>query len=306
MSNIITNKFNSHMKSLTDGTPFRSNNVIVNGRALVLSDTFSNPIDSFIFISQTLRNGIHKFMIVGVDDVQNYTIADPVFVEIDGYPLAPLSLRVSVYDDVNRTVTLTWLHPSDYNIAGYNVYHNGGSGAIDYNTIIDTISYPNLTWTSDALGDGIWYFGVRSISGNDIEEKNIARVARRIPLVGTPGTVGGPPLAARNVVLQNISIGKVKINFIYVYGTQADGFYIYHDNGSGTIDFDTPTYTISRGGTIYQSYLTPRLLFAENKIFKFGVRAYNTYGTDGNTNEYSIVVDGVRPERIKSIQGTSI
>ena len=306
MSNIITNKFNSHMKSLTDGTPFRSNNVIVNGRALVLSDTFSNPIDLFVFTSQTLRNGIHRFVIVGVDDVQNYTIADPVFVDIDGYPLAPLALRVSAYDDVSKIVGLTWRHPGDYHIAGYNVYHNSGSGAIDYNTIIDTISYPNLTWASEALGDGIWYFGVRSINNNSIEEKNIVRVAQRIPLAGAPGTTGGPPLAARNIALRNISIGKIKINFTYVYGVQADGFYIYHDNGSGTIDFDTPTYTMSRGSTIYQSYLTPKLLSAENKTFKFAVRAYNTYGTDGNTNEYSIVVDGVRPDRIKSIQGTSI
>ena len=293
------------MKSLTDGTDFRDNNIIINGRGFIISETFSNPIDLFTFTSETLRNGVHKFMIVGIDDVQNYTIADPVFVEVDGYPLAPLALAISDYDDDTKIVTLTWRHSNDYRIASYNVYHNGGSGAIDYDTIIDTIDYPTRTWVSDALGDGVWYFGVRSINSSGIEEKNIVRVAQRIPLSGVPGSPG-PPRGATSIVLHNISIGKVKINFVYVYGTQADGFYVYHDNGTGTIDFDTPTYTMSRSNTIYQSYLTPRLLFSENKVFKFAVRAYNTYGTDGNTDEYSIIVDGIRPARIRTIQGTSI
>jgi len=305
MGNIITNKFNSHMKSLTSGVSFRSDNIIVNGRKFVVSETFNDSMELFAFTSETLRNGIHRFMIVGVDDVHNYTIADPVFVEINGYPLAPLALMISDYDDDTKIVTLTWRHSSDYRIASYNIYYNGGSGAIDYDTIIDTVSYPDRTWISDALGDGTWYFGVRAVNSSGIEEKNIMRVAQRIPLSNVPGAPG-PPRGATSIVLHNISVGKVKINFVYVYGTQANGFYVYHDSGSGTIDFNTPTYVMSRSNTIHQSYLTPRLLFSENKTFKFAVRAYNDYGTDGNINEYSIVVDGIRPARIKSVQGTSI
>ena len=77
-----------------------------------------------------------------------------------------------------RRVQLSWPASESDDVSAYRVYDNGGSGAVDYETVVEEVAgapggvkLETLSWLSSLLADGTWRFAVRAVdeAGNVAE-----------------------------------------------------------------------------------------------------------------------------------------
>ena len=110
-------------------------------------------------------------------------------------PNAPIILRCEPRDA--GKFLLTW----DYSSIGeqippsvFNIYHNNGSGAVDYDTAIASVS--GTSYKTGSYDDGtVVIFAVRSESSDSDEETNTATASATADATG-PDAVGAPTIAA--------------------------------------------------------------------------------------------------------------
>lgn len=285
---------------------FRFGKTIIGKRNtnLVFNNSFySNPEVKFEILSIPVQNGTYKIKVQSLDNKGNINTGVEGTVIIDFYPLPPVDLTIS--GDVLNNVTLDWNHSVNGAPDYYVIYSNSGYGNIDRTTPLDTISGSLLTYTAN-LPDGNWKFVVES-KKNSVESVNFKTVSIVLPLSAyIPPSPGLGRVTG--LVLSNVSVGKVKIDFYWLYGSSASKFNIYSDNATGTIDYDTPYATFNRQNKLIQTYTTDRLhLTDEEKTYKFVVRACTSSDVEEeNTDEYSIVVDGKAPDEIQDLTLGSI
>ena len=67
-------------------------------------------------------------------------------------------------------VALRWPGSLADDVNAYRLYANGGSGEVDYDTVVaevparsGSVKLAELSWTSGQLADGLWRFGVRTV-----------------------------------------------------------------------------------------------------------------------------------------------
>jgi len=281
-----------------------------NGHSVFLT-TFNNIFYQYEVISIPLSNGTYKIKVVSVDDLKNENTGSEGTQIIDFFPLPPKNLEVSLS---GNDVTLSWEHSVDGAPDFYVIYGNNGSGLIDKSAAIAAISGSLLTYTFTVV-DGQWIFVVES-KKNGVESDTLEIVTITVPVTaaeppkpGLPGTSGpnAPDIglfAVTGLVLENISVGEVKINFYWFFGSVAASFNIYHDDATGTIDYSVPKFSFSRLNGFIQNYTTSQLHSSDtNKTYKFVVRAVSQDGVEEkNTDEYEIDVDGVAPDNVADLQ----
>ena len=64
------------------------------------------------------------------------------------------------------------------------------------------------------------------------------------------------------------------------------GFYVYHNNGVGPVDYDTVQATLATSATVWTS-----AALSYPATWRFGLRAYNTTGEEKNVNRVELVLD---------------
>ncbi|MCK4641838.1 MAG: right-handed parallel beta-helix repeat-containing protein, partial [Candidatus Marinimicrobia bacterium] len=83
-------------------------------------------------------------------------------------PSSNLSAQTS-----GNTITVAWDASLSTNVAKYYIYHNNGSGGVNYNVVIDSVAVSSTQWTSGSLQVGTVYrFGVRSKNTDAYVEPN--------------------------------------------------------------------------------------------------------------------------------------
>jgi hypothetical protein len=310
-NNTLYKKVNSFT---TDYEPFRFGGVKFSKFMSVFfnNGSLENPLDKFKIITKPLYSGTYKYKINSLDNLDNVNTGTEKSIAITNRPYYVSSLS---YTLSGNDVTLTWIAPVNGSTpTSYKVYGNGGSGyEIDRSTILDTVVGLTSTIT---VADGDWIFVVETVS-NTLETihydvvKMTVPVDETVPIIPVAVVDEEEPVQEEtelqlvNVQLTNVSVGKCKISFYWVYGSEASYFRIYHDEGTGTIDWNNYKFRFARINNLLQTYTTTQISTSESKEYKFGIRSENSYGNiDANTNEYTVNIDGIAPDEVEDFNAS--
>ena len=270
---------------------------------------------AYTWVSAKLTDGTYKFVVRSVDIAGNVeTNVAEVNQAIATWPATPTGLAysdITVDPGVSFTVDLAWSGGMNVNVYGND--HAGGD--IDYSTPIDTnVSSP---WTSAALtdGPGVYRFAVRGRNAT-YEEKNtdfiefevnaaFAEVSRPlspygltvIPAAGAEFTVSGKLDKARPVINGRTPAAAANVK-------------VYHDNGTGTMDWNTAVGTatlVYQAGRWSWTFTTSAGAYSDQQLVKFGARA-NTANdvTDENTDTATGRADGIAPDAPRSLAASAV
>ncbi len=238
--------------------------------------------------TDALDDGTYNFVVRAVDDAGNEdTNTTPVTVVIDTYPLAPTDLEYT-FDDGTDKVTLTWTASPSADIDKYNIFGNGGSGFIDYDTPLAVVNSPTVTWESDAIvAAGIYNYGVRAEDAGGKEEFN-SDVTVTVEIKDSPiEEVPELPNAPVGLTLTPVAGGKIQLDWQYDTLNQEVvpvQFNIYYDNNTGVVDYVTPLNTVLYStGTAngrYLSFTFTTGALGDGLEYIFGVRAESAAGDE--------------------------
>lgn len=263
--------------------------------------------------SGELAEGTWKFGVRCVDEAGNEeTNTTTVTVVIDTYPHAVTNLAYS-WDDVLKKVTLTWTGSTSSDVDKYRIYTNGGSGFVDYTTVVAEVSDPTATWTSAAIATpGTYNYGVRAVDTGGKEERNTDRVVS-IELVGTPPSEEPDlPNAPHGLEATAIAGAKVQLDWLYDQEYEEatpDTFNVYYDNGTGTVSYAAPLDTVawSAGSASgrYRAFTWLSGALTDGTTYKFVVRAEASGDEESNTVEVSATADSTTPAAPSSLTGAA-
>ena len=277
-----------------------------NSSVMFLHGVFENPYWMYNLITEPLEAGTYKFKIVGYDNLDNYNTGVEASATIEDIPYPPLNLTIESVD--NNRVILQWDASTDgATVDRYAVYGNGGSGLIDRSHVLATITPPDTTAILD-VSAGDWWFVVESVSGNK-ESINYFTVGASVLVAETPTQVGtypnNPPVipdttpnTPLNVSLNNYSVGRCQITFLWVYDANASHFRIYTDNATGVMDWTNHIARFERQDGEVQQFVTDQLIFVDEDVeYKFGIRAESPDGVvEQNMVVYTVTLDGKAPD----------
>jgi len=304
---------NSYLHLNTD-EEFRSGLVVMpkrNGSIVYNSSSYLNPFVYFEVVTKQLPAGTNQFKFRSLDNLGNISEEVVCPTDIANFTLPPRFLEASI---VGSTVTLSWTHsiqgaPDRYAIYATDNVAQNIVRSTEYNGLSTDGTSTSITFN---LPDGTYNFTVDAIRNNI---KSFNYVTIRIvapsandaaPRIINPTDPSNPDLidiGPLQVFGQNVHLGRLNIQFIWPFGDLAEKFRIYHDSGTGTIDYSNPI-EFDRIQNFIQEFTTPRIAFdAEDKTFKYVVRTVTSSGLeDQNTFENEVTLDGQPPPNVSSIQ----
>ncbi|KKL47309.1 hypothetical protein LCGC14_2336850 [marine sediment metagenome] len=238
--------------------------------------------------SDALSDGTWKWSVRAVDNATNIeTNVVTVSVVIDTYPLAVSNLDFT-FDDGTDKVTLTWDASPSADIDKYNIYGNGGSGFISYDTPLAVISSPTVTWLSPAIvAAGTYNYGVRAEDTGGKEEFN-SDITVTVKIKDTPiEEVPTLPNAPIGLTATPVAAGKIQLDWLYDITNQEvvpSVYSVYYDNNTGVVDYVTPLDTVlhSAAGNNgrYLTFTFTTAALGDGLSYKFGVRAQSAAGNE--------------------------
>ncbi len=297
-----TSRYKNSYISVNRTEKFRDT-LIVFGKKIaqtVFLSTFNNSYRTYEIITIPVSNGTYKIKVTSSDNFGNENLGTEGTVIVSFYPLPPVNVTAEADTIILNRITLNWEHSVEGAPDTYNVYSNNGAGnVVDKSAPLVTVLGSVLTYVHATPSNGLWRYIVEAVdTGIESNSYNIAEATvpytDEIPQKPGPGGL----LSATGVSLENVSIGKVKLNFLWIYDDQAASFNVYYDNGTGTINYLTPLMNITRLDQLVQTGTTGRLhLTNEDITYGFVVRAVSQNGVEEtNADIYSIVVDGKEPD----------
>ena len=301
MLTCLTKRRKNSLISFDRTRHFRDDLLLFSKRSggVVFLTEFNNPYFTYEATTFPMVNGTHKVKVKSVDNLENENTGTEGQVVIDYFPLPPVNLSYSVS---GNNVALTWSHPTDGAPTNYYIFGNGGLGNLDKSFPLHIISGSLTTYTF-AVTNGVWKFVVDSYK-NGKRSDSYMLITVYVPsssyIPPKSGPSGAGLLDKTGLSLSRVSVGRVKIDFLWLHGTNASRFNIYHDDATGVISYVAPKYSFSRIESLFQTYTTGQLHVTDDeKTYKFVVRAETTDGVEEeNTDEYSISIDGKAPDEI--------
>ena len=216
--------------------------------------------------------------------------------------VTPTGTQTTCYDNI--VVATERIGP----LRGYRVYHNAGEGRIDYATVRETLSDAADAWTSDALSyPATWRFGLRAY--NEYGEEMNVNVADEVVLLASGEESSPRPNKPAGLGATPAADGKVTIAWSYdAVGAdaQCSHFHIFHDSGTGEVDFTTPIGSVdldADGGTLTH-YTFESNALDDGVTYRFAVRAVTADEIeDTNTEWVEATADATAPTQPASLSG---
>lgn len=295
---------------------FRSNDVRfgLNRNLVFMAGTLQNPMYDYQLITAPLVNGTYKFNIKSSDKIGNVNDGVEVSGTITEKLWYPTSFAITSV--VGNLVTFAWAAPAGGRIpTHYVIYGNDGSGYV-INRITPVAVISSGTWSvAVTVASGRWLFVIEARDGTG-ESVNNYSLWQTVPVANAmprnandpgdqpvyPVETAYPEVQLQNVQLRNVSVGKCEISFLLPNAGNIKYFRIYHDSGTGTIDWLTYAYRFEKLSSIMQIFTTDRLFTTDEvKNYKFGIRAESTYGVvELNEIEYDVMIDGNAPADVEN------
>jgi hypothetical protein len=188
----------------------------------------------------------------------------------------------------------------------YHIFSNGGSGPIDYTTILMTT--PGFTWSSGPLGyPGVWKFAVRAADAmTGLEEKNIDAIVT-VQLSATAADISGLPLPPVAITGHAKAGGSIVLDWHLPSNLshKVTGFHVYGDAGTGTVDYTTILATIPwyPGMNMYTAGLSG---FIGGTTYLFGIRCYNPVGEEANVQTVAVLALSSCTATVSNLNGSAI
>jgi len=181
----------------------------------------------------------------------------------------------------------------------YNVYSNGGSGPIDYTTIVATTS--GLTFETAALAHpGDWRFAVRADDGA-YEETNLD-ASVRLALDAAGADVTDLPTAPLGLSAWPIAGGKIRATWTYSTLKPITGFHVYV--GTTTPDYGTVAATVAYSPAL-RSFQADLSGLADATAYAIGVRAYDAAGEEANTTTATATTKATGPDAVVGLSAST-
>lgn len=280
-----------------------------NNNLLFMNGALANPYIEYEAITTPLVDGTYKFKIVSLDALGNKNSGVEKTATVSKKLWLPVNFRITGV--AVNDVSFAWSAPEGGRTpVSYVIYGNGGAGyVIDRLTPLGTFLGTAVSGTVTVL-DGDWLFVIETKDGTG-ETISDYSLYQTVPLSAiipaSVNSVVNPSVATisdeyslQNVQLSNVSVGKCRIKFLWTYGTQASYFRIYHDSGTGTINWAAYAFRYARQDAFVQNFVTDQIASGEAAEYKFGIRAESSYGVvEENTIEYSVQLDGTSPDEVE-------
>lgn len=202
-----------------------------------------------------------------------------------------------------KTATLTWLDPTDISGGTVDLFDNLGAAANlipNYDSSIGSVAAGVQSFTTGALADGIWAFGIRVTSaGNQELNTSIILVLR---IESTVEIANPPPKPFLEV--ENLANGSVRLlGFVFPDVGEGLGFastinFFTNDGAGGAIDYGTPLSgsniaLVPIGGSLFAPF--DSVVYGETAR-KFAARAFSETGVVSvNSDEVTITPDATDP-----------
>jgi len=281
--------------------PFRDEQVVLSPTTeVVYKTTYGNPYVSYSLVTEQLVQGTHKWEVQTKDNLNNTSDNVAGSVAIADYRLPPRFIAYSYVD--RHHVNLTWTEPADTVPDNYVVYSNNGSGSIDTGSHYDVLSGSTLEVEYNLEVNGTWKFRVEALR-DGVESNTKYEVWIIVPKSAVaPPAVNDENKRFVSISAENVSVGKLKVTFVWLYGNAASSFRIYHDNGTGTISYGSYIEFTRQNGYV-QTYTTGQIYSgSEDQEFLFVIRAVSSDSVEeSNTVENSVDLDGVAPDEIEEL-----
>ena len=175
---------------------------------------------------------------------------------------------------------------------GYNLYRWTGdrhpvdvSGGIVGAAPAGASSIANFDYVTHAVSTRYWYL-IRAVGAGGVEESNTKRIVEATfdaegdyiePAPNSPFALSVEPAAG----------GYLTLRWLYDAAGQAAApsqFNVYHNNGSGEVDYDTPVTNVSyTGSSRYTATVGP---YADDALVRLAVRAAASGGAEETNTDY--------------------
>jgi len=174
---------------------------------------------------------------------------------------------------------------------GYNLYRGAdGVDSIDYANPVgaaagEATAISNFPWRAHAASTTYVYV-VRSIGGGGVES-SASHPARVAEFDDGGVLVGLRPNSPSEVAVSGVSGGRFQVRWSYSSLSEEAApsvFAIYHDDGTGVVDYETTVATVAyRRGRVHYAYTSQAFSHDVRRIW--GVRAISASGVDDG-NQY--------------------
>lgn len=273
------------------------------------------------FITQKLGEATQQIAVVVEDVAGNRSVPIIISRTLNFFPNSPTNFQ-AVYNSGPKTVTLTWTDPTNPDLSIIRIFQGKGIDILapDYQLEIANVAAGVETFTTAALTDDDYIFGIRAEDSSGNLETNVNIVQRiNVPNAAIPFEIGFDSNIQDDgedeVVLTGIPLadGKVKLDWEYFQDkTNAivTIFKIYTDNGTGIVDFSSAIGSVIRNLSVLNTvhtFTSGTLTLEVKRKFKFVVRAETAAGVDDrSTNFIELDLFGQKPMPIESLSSEAL
>lgn len=261
------------------------------------------------YITEALENGTYVFRIAPVDIAGNqFTSGATETIVISRYPNPPSDLALADFVSETGQAEFTFSKSDTVNVTGYVIYHNAGSGYIDYETTIITIAADQTSFSLPGLTTGNWKIALRAINAN-YEEDNVD-VFVEFKLGGSPVDLfDEQPNAPLALVVRPAANGTFDLYCTYdAYEElgKATNINFYADNGlGGVIENLVATTTVgehTRADMAFFEITTTSSALVHGRTYNFLARAVTENGQESEDSNIAIgVADAIPPSDISNL-----
>lgn len=267
-------------------------------------------------VTEPLASGTYVFRIDPVDAAGNQLTSsiETTYVHV-AFPQPPSEFFVTSYDAGTTTFEAEWVESPSEDVTAYHVYSNHGDGPIDYLTPVATIAAPATSgsWVEVATA-GQWRHTIRAASATYTED-NITEIHAY--------EIGGDPLEVLGLQpatpINFIAIPRVGGTFVFAMQypaglevTMGIAVRIYHDAGTGTIDYDTPLLvedipTHVRSASVVLGIGATSGALTHGTRYTFAARAVDADGRESaSTDEVTARADARPPGEVMEIAAEDV
>lgn len=287
-------------------------------RGLGTIDTQLGTTTGSSFQTDRLPNGTHKFRVDSLDAAGNVLTSSLILTHsVSRPPDPPTGVTVDAHESGGTWyLDVAWTAGAS-SVTGHRVYHNGGSGPIDYSAPAATVADPTAALAIPLAGapTGDWEVVVRAYDGSFEEDNgNAARASWAETIDDPTGALQSrPPATPRNLLATAIAGGKIRLRCDYpVMGAQRSGASIrfFHNGGSGAIDYTTavvtealPTHTA--GSPVILAVDVETAALTDGVEYLFAARAVADGIESASSNEISATADDTAPADITGLSAAA-